>query len=405
VTTVEYPEPMARFRCNQQGCCCRGWIVPMQPPDLRRLIAHFSDAEMRDVLAGARFNRGPEGRLKSFTLRREGHAKQCQFLCGDGRCGLQVERGPEALASVCHAYPAGAVWRDEARQLFFDLCCPEVLERLDEADEALEIVTRDVEAGDHLEVRARFRFRAPLLRIGERPLSWEQLEQIRRTLIAAYNERRLPVLRTQAAAEYALWQLRCGAAVDDFALAGDPPEGPFEAYFERCYAAHDSELLYDELRRYERFVFAVDLGHADWRRLPAHLEPRPGWRALIDPDDPRLAPLLFRYLAHRAWAPFAVSYETSQVDLVFAGITHQLATALRLAVALCEWLELRDNPRLPLKIALGAAELAYRTFKRVPTAAMPWFDPDRTANAAATAQPSVQAPSTHASPGPQSRAS
>jgi hypothetical protein len=45
-------EPMLRFQCNQKGCCCQGWTIPLQLEDFVRLHQALPEEERQGLASG-----------------------------------------------------------------------------------------------------------------------------------------------------------------------------------------------------------------------------------------------------------------------------------------------------------------------------------------------------------------
>ncbi len=45
-------EPMLRFQCNQKGCCCQGWTIPLQLEDFVRLHQALPEQERQGLASG-----------------------------------------------------------------------------------------------------------------------------------------------------------------------------------------------------------------------------------------------------------------------------------------------------------------------------------------------------------------
>ena len=138
---------MRRFRCNQKGCCCSGWDIPFRLEDFLRLHEHLPPAERAELTQGLKLvvdatEKGENGEtvLHSLKLDGVGADKHCRFLEEQGTCRVHAQSGLQALPDLCVDFPAATFHRqDGAVEMWFDPVCPEVLERIDEADTPLTL--------------------------------------------------------------------------------------------------------------------------------------------------------------------------------------------------------------------------------------------------------------------------
>ena len=143
---VVLSEPMLRYRCNQKGCCCRGWDIPFKLDDFIRLFEHLPEKERGELGAGLQLmvdEAPPEEKvdliLKSLKLAGVGEDRHCRFLEGSGGCSVHAKHGISALPDICVDFPAHG-FRDEASgevELYWDPVCPEVVRMFAEETESL----------------------------------------------------------------------------------------------------------------------------------------------------------------------------------------------------------------------------------------------------------------------------
>ena len=366
------PEVMTRFKCNEKGCCCRGWDIPFSPDEVGTLLAPFTPETREEVLEGAAIKLGEGERIEEIYLRQVGAAKACQFLEVDGRCEVHRLIGPQVLPHLCVAFPAFAQKKTQHTELHFDAMCPEVLARLDEGDGPLELVEVSPPAEHHLSLRARKTFSLHPILLGERTITEDQLSLLRGKILTMLGEEgRGDVLTRLAALHYGLAEVAQGLAPEDFTLHWERDPEDFLRYFETCLSIHQDHFLAWIFRDYRRFVFDINFDSHDFGKLYHHLGPVGDWRERLVPSSPNLEPLLLRWLTHRVFSAFDRSPVVNEMSLSYGTITHCLATAFRLTLGLSSWLN-RPVDRTLLKTGLGGAEFIFRTC-RVPISSMPWW--------------------------------
>lgn len=214
----------------------------------------------------------------------------------------------------------------------------------------------------------------PLVRTGARALSLEELDLVRRRVLASLEETGRPLWEHLHAIDAAYAELARGEREPAaFELRHDRDPAPYLRFFGDCVRAHGVGTLERVWGQYRRFVFAIPRDGPGWDELGDHLRRwEPAWERWLAPQEEALRPLHLRYLAHRHFAPFL----TIQGELKFAAgaIAHALATALRYAAAFGAVLR-RPVDTDVMKVALGCSEYVYRSLE-VPPDSLPWFSRD-----------------------------
>lgn len=366
------PEVMTRFKCNEKGCCCRGWDIPFTPEEVGVLLSPFAPETREEVLEGAAVKMGQGEQVEEVYLRQVGPTKACQFLEPEGQCEVHRRVGPQVLPHLCVAFPAFAQKKAQHTELHFDAMCPEVLARLDEGDDALVLVEVDPPPDHHLSLRARKTFSLHPILLGERIITEDQLSFLRNQILNMLAEQgRGDVLTRLAALHYGLAEIAQGAPVETFNLSWERDPAEFLTYFETCLSIHQDQFLAWIFRDYRRFVFDINLERVDFTQFHLHLGRPADWKTRLQPSSPQLEPLLLRWLTHRVFSAFDRSPIVNEMSLSYGTIAHCLATAFRLTLGLSSWLQ-RPVDRVLLKTGLGGAEFIFRTC-RVPISSMPWW--------------------------------
>ena len=372
---IRFPKCMLQFRCNEQGCCCKGWRICFSGNDLNRLVRAYSHEEVAQMLKGSHLWKNDDDLLTHFQLKQGDTDRECRFLTSTNKCLLQTEKGVECQPLLCRAFPAAGIVAGDETELHFCSVCPEVLNLIESDDGPFEITVLDLERGNSLAERARYQQKLPTIELGNRKITTEQLQAIRRVILRALHTRTRTAVETLASIHYALARLVVNEEpVDAFHIRDDEPVKPFDEHLDTCVSLHVPIVLEMSFQQYQRFVFDLDLDSVDWNTLSDHLVHRPDWRSRFNPEDPALQTLLFRYLSHRYFAPFSTSPDTPEINFSYGNITHCLATAFRFAVSFGSWLK-NDNVRTLLKVSLGASEHFYRIVQNMPVSSMPWFLP------------------------------
>jgi hypothetical protein len=379
VGSVHLSEPMRRFRCNQKGCCCSGWDIPFRLEDFLRLHEHLAEEERAALGRGIELvldaGKGKDGErvLRSLKLQGVGEHRACRFLEPSGSCGVQNRYGIDALPDLCVDFPAFPLRREDSGvELWFDPVCPEVLERLDEADAALRLDVQEGPFGDAgLDLRASHASDPTGARLGSDHVPLAALDLIRARCVDAFADQSRAPWRTLAAMVHAFRELRAGHE-QDFAVAEPADMSPFFSFLRDAIAAHGANLLAARFVRYRRFVHAIDPAPLIDRRdaLAQHLQdwesPMAAW---LSPAEEPLRPLMSRWLAHRFGTPMTMG--GGDLRRAADEIVHVYGTSLRFAAAIGATLE-RQVDRAIYKAALGAAEYFHRSL-RLPRNILPWF--------------------------------
>ena len=373
-------EPMSRFQCNLQGCCCEGWTIVFDGQDFDRLVVAFDEQERDELIRGWRIWVNKDQTVHRFQLGRRGDNARCQFLRDDRRCELHARKGVEVLPSLCRSFPAFATAGPNGPELHFDAVCPEVLLAVVREAGPLRPVVHEAPEGSDLAFRAARTVKLPAMHIGTQPIDLDQLLLLRDRILDGLAGD-VPAVDCLAAVHVALAAVAAGQPPESFALSDEPPrEAGFDGYLDLCVAAHQPSALARLLHQYRRFggALPVDeipavaaLEDADWAALPAALAYDPRWRETLDPRRDDVQSILRRYLAYRFFSPFHRTPAAEQVTFTYGHITHGLATTFRYTIGLARWLGRDIDPPL-LILGMGASEHLYRTL-RLPTNTMPWF--------------------------------
>lgn len=374
---VTLPEPMLRYACNQQGCCCGGWRIPWRPDDLVRLgkvvTPEEKDRLTRDVELKVDF--GPDGEREVQAVYVVDDEGDCRFLSPDRKqCGIHTNYGLAALPNICIDFPVAAYTAKGGVDFYFDPVCPSVLDALGESDAPLTITERAAPYADEgFALRASHTRGRPLARVGAKSLEVGEVDRIRRLVVESLADHARPVWQHLHAIDEAYGELARGeATADTFALRYDRDPGPYLRFLGQCIGAHGAGTLEAVFDHYRRFVYAVPTAPdaAAWDELGKHLrEWQPAMEKWIESQDDLLRPLQLRYLAHRHFAPFLQI--RGKLEFASGAIVHAFATSLRFAAALGAVFR-RPVDREIMKVALGSAEYTYRSLE-IPPDSLPWW--------------------------------
>lgn len=101
------PDYYQAFRCKIGQCrtpCCDGWPVTFSMPDYFKLLSVECSPELKRRLDSAlHLTEHPTEEEYGMLLPR--YDGTCPMRLADGRCGLQIEAGEDALPAVCRQYP------------------------------------------------------------------------------------------------------------------------------------------------------------------------------------------------------------------------------------------------------------------------------------------------------------
>jgi len=368
---------MLGYRCNLQGCCCKGWQIGFSGTDLARLADHLPADELQSSIARGLVCVVDEGVVDHFRLKfRELEPGQagCRFLDAGGACELHERFGVAALPGLCVDFPVVAAALGDSLELSFSPLCPAVLDALAAADGPYELAAVAAEAplaGRRLE---RIRPVAGIT-LGGVELEAPALRGLRDKLMAGLRAVRRPPLEHLQAISYGLSFVLHTADVQAFELRYDMPPLPFVRFFHQAMATHSGAWLGRSLRSYRRFVFeprVAALIDSLGDRIDDELD---GWEEdlaeRLAPVDGPLAPLLNRFMAHRYFSAY-VAFR-GEVLLALGRVAHTVALALRVAVVAARCLQ--TDIDLPLlKVALGASAYLHHNDALPPDAAV-WFVP------------------------------
>ena len=374
---VTLPEPMLRYACNQQGCCCSGWRITLKPRDLVRLGRYLPALDRPKLLQdiGVMEEIGPDGQPTITEAYITDEAGRCRFLASDEkRCSVHAAAGVDALPDICVDFPVVAYTGADGPEFAFDPVCPSVLDAIAATGAPTRGVTVEPPyPDDGFRRRAGHARPFPVVRFGVASLTSPEFVLIRNRVVASLQDTGRPVEDHLRAIDEAYAQVGRGERRPselELRYEGDP--APYARFFRECLGAHGVGTLSAVFDDYRRFIFAIPVapGSGRWDELDKHLR---HWEAAahrwLEPEHDALRPLQLSYLAHRHFTPFL----TIQGELHFSAgaIVHTFATALRYAAAFGAVLR-RPVDRDIMKAALGTAEFVYRSLE-IPPQSLPWY--------------------------------
>ena len=382
-------EPMKKYRCNQKGCCCRGWDIPFKLDDFIRLFEHLPEGERDELGAGLRLivDEAPEGAredllLRSLKLAGVGEDKRCRFCTSEGGCEVHAKHGISALPDICVNFPAQGFHDAETGnvELYWDSICPEVVRLFAAGDGPLalgEIAENDAPEGEMGWQDPGFaqrvsNARATLTpRLGEVRLHANEFAHVRTETMRAMGNLQQATWENLAGALEAYRGLKPGQVLD-FAVRAPTDPDAFQAYLAKCIGVHGGPILLWSMRKMERFVFAIELKPLleDPHSLLAGFD---AWGDALDrfyfSSEEALRPLFARYLQHR----FGMLYVNQEGELREGADTVGLlfGLVLRYSAALAFALSRPVDSNIA-QAAIAAAEYFYRSLQ-FPPEALPWF--------------------------------
>ena len=289
VDEVVLPEAMTRFQCNQKGCCCAGWRIPMDASEVIRISNRFPAKRRFALLDGAHLIHDNQKRLVLIDLSKRDDGR-CAFLMNDRRCELHADFGPESLPSLCKSFPAAARRVQGKLRLSWDPICPEVLERIDESDAPYEIAVANLADSPSLAFRCASPRTVPTPMIAGREVQADELATIESGVLALLGGSERPAVDQLALINVAVTDYLDGGASNWHLDPGAPVPTDFAGFFESCVHAHDARILASSLRDYRRFIHAIDVADVPLEDFERHLS-ADDWREVLDPYEPKLQPL------------------------------------------------------------------------------------------------------------------
>ena len=372
---IVVPEPMTRFKCNERGCCCRGWRIVFRPDDMVRLAEAFPEDEReprlgRGVRVSVEEGEGEGKVVKSIELDRVGEDAACRFLEPDDKCEVHRRFGMAALPGLCVNFPAVPHGTPDRVEMHFELICPEVLAQIAESHAPYTIVALGSDGPLGLQARTRATVSQPGVIIGGVQVPWDCLDRIRGAILAALGDERASVFQRLADVSTALGLVRTMEHLERFSVPHVADRSAFDAFLATSVHAHSPRVLAEAFHEYRRFIWDLDGYPED---LEEHLgDWQDPYRRFVEPGLPEW--LLRRYLAHRYFTVFASNESTLYFS--YGSIVHAFAQTLRLMGALCGALARPIDVPIA-KAAIGASEHFHRKLTRVmPPEALPWFTPD-----------------------------
>ena len=298
---VFLPEPMLHYRCNQQGCCCGGWKIPVRRAEVERLLRHLPGLSEEDLVVPGQ---APAG---LFLRQSESQGRLCcSLLLPDGRCSVRARFGPKALPGVCASFPASAFLVAGRVELRFDTLCPGVLEPILSSTAPVEEVLVPAMRQPGLQRSPECMREVREVRLGERLLSPGQALDLRGAILAKLNDRSRPAIEHLGSILAALARVEAGTWIESF-----DPGCPFDAraLIERFGLAaeqHSPDYLLAELRAYRPFLSPEELDRLRPEEQLADLLRawQPELLQRMVPQEERLRPYLLRFLWLRFWGVF-----------------------------------------------------------------------------------------------------
>ena len=373
---------MLDYRCNLEGCCCKGWQIHFRDEDLARLADHLPAEELQDAIARGLICVLDEeaGVVDHFRLRfRELSPGEptCRFLHPDGGCALHARFGVDALPGLCVDFPVVAAELGDALELSFSPLCPAVLDAIFAGAGPYELVS--VSATEPLLQRRLERVR-PVgeLTLGGVELSADALRTLRGRVLSALDDVERPALEHLQAIGYGLAFVMNTADPEAFELRYDMPALPFVRFFHQAMQTHSGTWLARSLRSYRRFLFeprvVALLDGCDDDDLAGALDEWEGeLLSRLAPAEPALRGGMNRFLAHRYFSSL-VAFK-GEVLLALGRVVRVFATALRIAVALAARLGEPTVDADLLSAALGASAYLHHN-DALPATSAVWFVPE-----------------------------
>jgi len=373
---VYVPEPLVGYACNLKGCCCGGWRIPFKPDDIVRLARSLpSELHSEGIADGLIIVTDDDHRtIDHLRLEGVGEDEHCRWLAEDGRCGIQLEYGTEALPDLCIEFPAFPFVLGERFEVHHQLICPEVVNALAAAGGPWRAVRIDPPYPEAVGLRLLrgSTMLAPQPLLGE-DVGWDVLLAVRGALLEALANEALPALETLAAIGHALARLAwpgadpCQISVSSEGLDRDA----WVRFLFDATNAYQADVVHTFFWRARRFMFDHEYEDADCLgALEAHLSDwQPALLRWVEPVEPLLRPLLLRFAAQRVWQAPTVAVGDLRESLGLVPLV--VAMALRVTAALSACLQAPADVRA-LNVGLTTAEYAYRN-TRYPSSGFPWF--------------------------------
>ena len=187
-----------KYRCNQRGCCCRGWRISFREPDTHRLIKAARGTDLEAVASEALET---QGRIQDMDLippssshpRFSGEFARvrydekgvCPFLDDQGGCRVHGELGEDVLPELCANYPVVGLSTPGGVECYFETACPEVLRCL--VEESGELAVTEAPASFERRVYA-FEYDEPIQYVrltAEDVVEFDDYARFRRDAIAS----------------------------------------------------------------------------------------------------------------------------------------------------------------------------------------------------------------------------
>ncbi len=330
------PEPLLRFQCTLNGCCCGTWALPLAEEDVELLQQHFGVEEAANYIETTP---DPFEVLALRQIDKDGR-RICSLLCDNTQCDLHTRFGVGSLPQVCALFPASCFRVGDHYELRFQTFCPGVLLKVMEPGPPLQVVGLPKEGvpGSGPLDRARQEDaarRVHCVRIGRRRLKVEPAVQLRARMLDLCQTWTGDSLSLAAALSGGLSQVRDGLPPKAYRLVPLRP-GELEPFARELAEEFPEDLLAEELKAYRPFLGP----HLPDDLPPQHrlLEALRGWQEALrvrwEPVADELDPLLKRFVWLRVYGSF--SREFSRFEFNGRRELRVVALTLRVAAALAE---------------------------------------------------------------------
>ena len=367
MATILIAETLEDFKCNLQGCCCKGWQISFDADDIVALIYALPEKERYRITTNSTFVVNDQNILESIRFQTIGEEDACKFL-QDGQCELHREFGEEMLPRLCQVFPGFSVSLGKSLELHYDIVCPEVLNRIIDSSEPYRLQNTEIPDSGTLQTRATKPNEVPQLTLGQKQVGFDLFREIRQTILDTFNKRQWSAVDTLARISYAI--ARYSQEDGPFEIHSQDPVEQFYLHLDKCVSSHLESALSRIFVSARRLIPDFPPG-GSIRQLTNCLHYDPLWKVYINPKSDEFDDLFSRYLCHRFFCAFDKNVGYERLQFSYGTITHTLATTFRFAVGFSKWLN-RPVDKALLKAAICSSEYMYRIL-RMPPESMPWF--------------------------------